>query len=242
MPVMDGRLHLGTSGFDHPGWVGPFYPAGTRPRDMLTLYATRLDSVEINYTFRREPTENTVHRWVDATPEGFRFAVKAHQRITHFRRLGAGALEPLEALIRQVMPLGSKLGAVLFQCPPNLRYDGEVLRAFLSWLPDGLRAAFEFRHPSWVAARPLLAEHGAAWCETDTDAAPFAGGALDPAAFVYVRLRRGSYSDRDLQAWADRIHEALRSGTDVFCYVKHEERAVGPLHAERLRRILEPGL
>jgi uncharacterized protein YecE (DUF72 family) len=234
---MSSHAFVGTSGFTFPDWVGPFYPPGTKPARMLPAYAERLSSVEINYTFRRVASPSTIERWRDSVPDGFRFSLKAHQRLTHFQRLGPGAESPLQAFLAQVAPLSPKLGVILFQCPPNLPFDAETIDRFLGWIPATVRAAFEFRHPSWAEARPLLAARGAAWCDADTDEAP-AGDPINPGPFAYFRLRRETYTPKDLRTWADRIADLTGAGSDVFCFVKHEEGAAGALYAEELSRLL----
>jgi len=230
-----GRLYVGTSGFAFLEWKHDvFYPEGTKDREMLTYYATRLPSVEINYTFRRSPAEKTLMTWRETTPDGFLFTLKAHQRITHTLRLRDPA-EPVGIFLERARLLGDRLGCVLFQCPPTLRYDRDLIVTFLAALPPEVRAAFEFRHPSWEEARPIIAERGLAWCEADTDETPFDRPSLgDGSRPVYVRLRKESYEDDDLKTWAGRFGEALAGGADVFCYVKHEEGGAGPRYAERL--------
>ena len=238
---MAGRLYVGTSGFAFPEWKHDvFYPEGTRDRDMLAYYASRLPSVEINYTFRRSPAEKTLLTWRETTPEGFLFTLKAHQRITHTLRL-RDAGEPVGLFLERARLLGDRLGCVLFQCPPSLRFDRDLIVTFLDGLPSELRAAFEFRHPSWEEARPILAERGLAWCEAETDEAPFSGPSLgDGSRTVYLRLRRETYEDDDLKTWSGRIGEVLGAGADVFCYVKHEEGGAGPRYAERLAELVGP--
>ncbi len=229
---MGGALHVGTSGFAFPRWKGQFYPAGLRDPEMLAYYAGRFDTVEINYTFRRVPEEKTLVTWRDTTPAGFVFALKANQLITHFARLSdvRGAREFLEL----AGTLGDRLGPVLFQCPPNLVFDRDRIVAFLEGLPTGGRYAFEFRHPSWEEAKGLLAERSATWCIAETDDAPAPADALvGTPGFAYLRLRRTAYDDDAIRSWAERIATARASGTDVFCYFKHEE-AAGPRFAERL--------
>jgi uncharacterized protein YecE (DUF72 family) len=233
---MAGRAHVGTSGFNFPDWVGPFYPPGTKSAGMLGAYAERLGAVEVNYTFRRDASPSTIERWRDTVPDDFRFSLKAHQRITHFQRLGAGAEAALTDFLSRVGPLGSKLGVILFQCPPNLAFDAEAIERFLGWLPPTVRAAFEFRHPSWEEARPMLAAHGAAWCVADTDDAP--ADRVEPAPLTYVRLRRETYTDDDLRSWADRVRELTAGGSEVFSFVKHEEGAEGARYAQELTRLI----
>jgi uncharacterized protein YecE (DUF72 family) len=236
-----GAFYVGTSGFAFPEWKhGAFYPEGLKDREMLSYYSSRFRSVEINYTFRRHPAEKTLLTWRETTPEGFVFVVKAHQRITHTLRLA----EPGDALpyfLERVRPLGDRLGPVLFQCPPSLKFDRERLEGFLAALPPELKAAFEFRHESWAEAKPLLLERGAAWCLAETDEQPYESPDLDSGAFVYLRLRRDEYQEEDLVAWSGRIRGALDRGTDVFCFVKHEEGAAGPQYAQRLTELVGNG-
>jgi uncharacterized protein YecE (DUF72 family) len=231
---MAGTLYLGTSGFAYDEWKGPFYPEKLRQREMLPFFAGRFNSVEINYTFRQTPAEKTLVTWREATPEGFAFTLKAHQRITHWARL-AGADEAVSAFLDRAGLLGSRMGVILFQCPPNLPYDRQLIEAFLAFLPPTFRYAFEFRHPSWSEARPILASQSAAWCVAETDESPVPEAFTIPASpFGYLRLRKTDYSDQELEAWARRIRTAVGDGSDVFCYFKHEEKGAGPVLAERM--------
>jgi len=237
---MAGRLHVGTSGFAYPEWKGVFYPPDLKQRDTLRFYASRFGTVEINYTFRRYPPAETFAAWREQTPEGFLITLKANQQITHWRRL-ADADGPVSRFLEGARPLGSRLGVILFQCPPNLPYDRTLIEAFMAHLPPTYRYAFEFRHPSWVEAKELLAERQAAWCVAETDDQPLIDDRLPPGPFAYLRLRKERYSDEELAAWARRIRPALDSGTDVFCYFKHEEKDAGPIFADRLQRTVEEG-
>ncbi|HEX2032381.1 MAG TPA: DUF72 domain-containing protein [Actinomycetota bacterium] len=232
---MAGTLYLGTSGFAYQEWKGPFYPERLRDAEMLPYYAGRFRSVEVNYTFRRSPSPSTLEAWRERTPDGFRFALKAHQRITHTLRL-ADTGEAVSSFLARARLLGERLGVVLFQCPPSLRFDRGLLEGFLAHVPDGVRSAMEFRHPSWEAARPLLADRGVAWCTAETDEAPAGEPSWEP--FGYLRLRKESYTEDELGRWAERISGALADGRDVHCYFKHEEKATGPRFAEHLGELL----
>jgi|SRR5581483_2179897 uncharacterized protein YecE (DUF72 family) len=235
---MTGALYLGTSGFAYDEWKhGVFYPEGVRNADMLSYYATRFSSVEINYTFRRFPTEKTLRTWREQTPEGFRFTLKANQRITHIRRL-ADADQDVREFLERAGLLGDRLGAVLFQCPPSLRYDRRLIEGFVGYLPPTVRAVMEFRHPSWLEARDLLLDQGIAWCVAETDDKDSAPEELSWAPHGYLRLRKTEYSDEELAAWAARIRPALESGADVFCYFKHEGEGMSPRMAGRLRELI----
>jgi len=242
MPAMaEAMLYLGTSGFAYDEWKGPFYPPTLKQREMLPYYASRFPSVEVNYTFRQQPTEKTLMAWRDTTPDGFLFTLKAHQRITHWMRLAA-ADEAVSAMLDRFKVLGERLGSILFQCPPTLLYDRSLIENFVAFLPPTFRYAFEFRHPSWEEARELLASQGTAWCTAETDEAPFPeDGRLAPTPFVYLRLRKTEYSDEELRAWSARIIGAMGQGADVFCYFKHEEKGAGPILAERMNALVRGG-
>jgi uncharacterized protein YecE (DUF72 family) len=236
---VEGRLFLGTSGFAYEEWRhGVFYPEGVTASRMLRHYSSVFGSVEINYTFRKWPSEKVLDAWREQTPDGFRFAVKANQRITHTRRL-AGAGADLREFAMQARRLGDRLGPVLVQLPPNLLYDAELLRAFADDLPDGILTAMEFRHESWAEARPVLDQRGIALCVADTDEAPATEEQLSWEPFGYLRLRRADYGDDELAVWARRIGATLQKGRDVHCYFKHEDSAAGPRMAMRLRELLD---
>jgi uncharacterized protein YecE (DUF72 family) len=239
MHSMAGTLHLGTSGFSFDGWKhGVFYPEGLKNREMLSYYSQQLSSVEINYTFRRFPTEKSLTTWRDEAADGFTFTLKANQRITHFKRL-QDTDGDVRAFLELATILGDKLGCVLFQCPPNLPYDRGLIESFVGYLPPGQRFAMEFRHASWVAAKDLLRSQGIAWCVAETDEKDPGPDDLSWEPVGYLRLRKTEYSDEELRGWAERIVPALAGGADVFCYFKHEEDAAGPKMAKRLRAEIE---
>ncbi len=235
---MIGTLYLGTSGFAYDEWMhGVFYPEGLKARERLSYFAERFNSVEINYTFRRFPTEKTLTAWREQTPERFRFTLKANQRITHSKRL-ADADEDVRDFLRIAETLGERLGTVLYQCPPSLKYDRGLIEAFVGYLPPTPKAAMEFRHPSWREARELLLDQGVAWCVAETDEQDPGPDDLSWEPFGFLRLRKTSYSDEELAGWAARIRPALEAGHDVYCYLKHEDEGASPKMAERLRSAL----
>lgn len=233
---MPGRLYVGTSGFAYDEWVGAFYPEGTRREDMLASYAERFPTVEVNYTFRRYPSERTLLAWRERVPDGFRFALKANQRITHTLRL-ADADEAVGLFLERARLLGDRLGPILFQCPPSLRYDRGLLERFLGGLPP-VPAAMEFRHPSWEEGRDLLAEQGVAWVVAETDDRPAPDGEPPADPFAYVRLRRTRYDEDELRAWAGRLRPVLTAGRDAYVYFKHEGHGDAPAFARRLGELL----
>ena len=222
----------GTSGYSYKEWKGVFYPEKLPAKEMLGFYAGRLPTVEINNTFYRLPNKEVLSSWAEQVPESFRFVVKASRRITHFKRL-KGTEDETGYLLATLGVLGERLGAVLFQLPPNLPCDLDRLDAFLALLPEGGRHAFEFRHPSWAEAPAVaerLRERNAAWVLSDTEEAPV-GSLLATATWGYLRLRRPDYAVADLAAWAKRIGSA--GWEDAFVFFKHEDEGAGPRMAEQ---------
>ncbi len=224
------KIRAGTSGYSYKEWKGAFYPEDLPAGDMLGYYAGRLPTVEINNTFYRMPTEKLLASWAEQVPEGFRFVLKAPQRITHKKKL-EDAGEETEHFFRMAGTLEARLGAVLFQLPPWLRKDVPRLMAFLDILPRAARAAFEFRHASWFddEVYDRLREHGAALCVADAE------GDLDvplaaTAPWGYLRLRRTDYDDAALADWANRVQ--AHSWEEAFVFFKHEDEATGPRLAE----------
>lgn len=223
------EIRAGTSGFSYKPWLGSFYPEKLAAREMLAFYARRLPTVEINNTFYRLPKPSVVATWAAQVPDSFRFAVKATQRITHVKRLKQAGDETAY-LLRVLDALGEKLGAILFQLPPNLRLDRDRLAAFLDLLPEGTRAAFEFRHPSWrePSVAELLRERDFAWVLADTDEEP-AVSIEATASWGYLRLRRAAYRDGEIATWAGRVRSA--PWQCAFVLFKHEDAARGPHYA-----------
>jgi uncharacterized protein YecE (DUF72 family) len=230
------NLWAGTSGFAYATWKPEFYPAKLPQKDFLGHYAARLNAVEINYTFRRLPSASTLEGWVSQTPASFRFSVKAHQRITHIQRLKPS--EFTEVFFRAVEPLRScgRLGAVLFQLPPNLKRDTALLGDFLATLPGDVRCAFEFRNTSWLEDETyaLLQRHRAALCLAESDKLEIPR--VFTADFVYSRLRKAEYSPEERAEIASHSRETLAGGRDLYLFFKHEDTPAGARYAEELLR------
>lgn len=221
------RLWAGASGYAFKEWKGSFYPEKIQPEAMLAWYGERLPTVEINNTFYQMPKVTVLEHWAQATPEHFRFAIKASRRITHHARLAAdAAAESVSYLYKNLAALGPKRGPVLFQTPPFLKKDPARLRDFLALLPDGHGAAFEFRHDSWFddEVYALLREAGAALClsEREDHSAP---PLVETAPWGYVRLRLEHYAEDDLAAWARRL--AATAWQQIHVYFMHEPTAPG---------------
>ena len=232
------RLLAGASGYAFKEWKGNFYPEKIKPEEMLAYYAERLPTVEINNTFYRMPKTAVLETWAGSTPDPFRFAIKASRRITHIARIKVEtAAEPLGYLYRNLAALGAKRGPVLFQLPPNLKKDLPRLTEFLRLLPDGHRAAFEFRNDSWFAddVYDALKGAGAALClsEREDNAPP---PMVETAPWGYVRLRLETYSDDDLRRWARRLEGT--SWREIHVYFMHEPTA--PAYARALMGFAAP--
>lgn len=220
------ELLVGTSGYSYKEWNGVFYPEKTKPDAMLGLYAERLPTVEINNTFYRLPKESVLETWASSVPEGFRFSIKASRRITHMKRL-KDAGDETEYLFRVLGALGSRLGCVLFQCPPNLKFDEERFDGFLGLLPPGARCAFEFRHDSWYVDEVYdrLREGDHALVNADTADDPV-DEIVSTASWGYLRLRAEDYEAKDLKAWVKRIR--AQEWDRAFVFFKHEDEGDAP--------------
>ena len=226
------RLFVGTSGWAYPSWKPKFYPEKLPQKNFLKYYATQLNTVEVNFTFRQLVKETTIEKWLNETPQEFRFGIKAHQVITHIKRLKATEdfvkrfLGTIEALAR-----AERLGPVLFQLPPNLKADRELLETFLATIPRGLRAAFEFRHTSWLGDDifHVLREYNIALCVAETEERTTPD--VVTADFCYYRFRKPIYTPDERRDMVDRIQEHLGQNRDVFAYFKHEETPEGALSA-----------
>jgi uncharacterized protein YecE (DUF72 family) len=230
----NGKIFAGTSGWAYTSWKPKFYPAKLGSAKFLEYYATRLNSVEVNYTFRRGVTAELLAGWIEATPDEFQFAVKAHQSITHFKRLRgvAGLTSDFFASLEPLRKAG-RLGPVLFQLPPNFKCDLERLAEFLRGLPRGRRVAMEFRHETWFAegVYTLLRRKNVALCLAESD--EFETPEAATADFSYFRLRKERYSARARKEIARRAAKTAKRG-DVYAYFKHEDTPEGALYAEEL--------
>lgn len=226
------QFYAGTSGWAYPSWKPGFYPEKLGQSKFLTYYSSQLNTVEVNFTFRQLLKETTVQKWLNETPEHFRFGVKAHQVITHIKRL-KGTDEFVKRFVSTLEPLerAGKMGPVLFQLPPNLKADVELLKNFLPAVPRGVRMAFEFRHPSWFSEETyeVLRSCNAALCiaETEERVTPD----VTTASLAYYRYRKPEYSEEERKAMVATLDGHRQQGRDVYAYFKHEETPQGALYA-----------
>ncbi len=234
------QLYVGTSGWAYPTWKPAFYPEKLTQKKFLNFYASKLNAVEVNYTFRQLVKETTVQNWIDETPEHFRFTIKAHQVLTHIKRL-KNAEEFLTRFIGTLEGLerAERLGPLLFQLPPNFKADQAVLSEFLKILPRNVRLAFEFRNESWFtdATWNTLQERNVALCVAETEER------LTPdiitADYAYYRYRKPTYTLEERKAMVARIQEHLAAGRDIIAYFQHEEPPEGVLYAADFLRAIE---
>jgi uncharacterized protein YecE (DUF72 family) len=237
------RVRIGCSGWSYADWRGPAY-RGAPPSRWLPLYAERFDTVEVNATFYRLPTRRAVEHWVDQTPDGFVFAVKASRYLTHIRRL-EGVADGWKRLCERIEPLidAGRLGPVLWQLPAVFHRDDDRLAAALNALPPA-RHAFEFRHASWFCpeVEALLRRHGAALAIGDDPSRPFQTSAVT-AGFTYLRFhrgtrgRRGNYSPAELDERAREVRRLTRTA-EAWAYFNNDWEAFAWRNAAALRRRL----
>jgi uncharacterized protein YecE (DUF72 family) len=230
------QLFAGTSGWAYPTWKPGFYPEKLAQSKFLQHYSARLNTVEVNYTFRHRLTEKTAQNWLAATPADFQFAFKAHQAITHFRQLRDVAQFTADFLASvNALAVAKKLGPILFQTPPHLKCDLGLLREFVAGLPRGGRFAMEFRNLAWFQEEvyAVLRERNVALCLAESEKLEVPR--VRTADFIYLRLRREPYDEAARHAIAGQCSELLAAG-DVYAYFKHEDDPAGALHAEELLR------
>jgi uncharacterized protein YecE (DUF72 family) len=230
-----GQLRVGTSGYAYKEWKGNFYPEKFPDKDMLKYYAERFSTVEINYTFYRLPKESLLQQWAATVPAGFRFALKANQKITHIQRL-RNCQEVLRRFleIASVLQEGDHLGPILVQLPPNFKFDKPLLEDFLSLRPTAFAFAFEARHPSWYTEETYdtLRRHNTALCLAETEKeTPLETLTAD---FTYARLRQENYTPKQIKEWRTRFDSWVAQGIDVNVFFKHEDSGAAPKYAKML--------
>ena len=231
------KILAGTSGFAFKEWKGPFYPEDLKDAGMLGFYSSKFPAVEINNSFYQLPKEKVLLDWAAQVPEQFSFAIKASRRITHFARLKPESADVVEYLVRATAVLAERVGPILFQLPPNLKIDLDLLRAFLDRLPEGRRYAMEFRHQSWFedAVLDALREHNVALVAIEQD--DFSSPVHATATWGYLRLHRLNYDAAAIADWAKRI--SASSWKEAYVFFKHDlapDVGSGPLAVESFIR------
>jgi uncharacterized protein YecE (DUF72 family) len=226
-----GRLRAGTSGFSYPAWTPRFYPPELASEGYLAHYASRLAACELNNTFYRRPSAALLRRWRAATPEGFRFSVKAQGGGSR-RAMGPDAGGAVRWLTEDLDALGDRLGAVLVRVPETVERDDDRLAALLGAWPAAIPLVMELQHPSWHVDETFgaLRAAGAALCATELDDRP-APDLRVTGPFLYLRLRRAEYDRGAIDAWAARLVPFLASGMDAFAFFRHDEIGLAPGHA-----------
>lgn len=226
------QLYAGTSGWAYPSWKPDFYPAKLAQAKFLPYYATHLNAVEVNFTFRQLLKETTAQKWITETPAGFRLSIKAHQVITHIKRLKKTE-DFIPRFLSTIEPIAraEKLGPLLFQLPPNMKADAAVLSEFLTVLPRAVPSAFEFRHASWFSDEvfDILKNSNRALCVAETEERTTPD--VVTADFAYYRFRKPTYTPEERTAMIARIREHLSAGRNVYAYFKHEETPQGAIYA-----------
>jgi len=227
-------VFVGVSGFSYPSWKGKFYPKDAKSEEFLGYYSQYLDTVEINSSFYAVPSASMVKSWSEKTSEKFRFSFKAPGRVTHMLKLGEGASQFAQSFSRTIENLGTRLGPVLFQLPPFMKQDRELLDGFLSSTASIKDRVFEFRNKSWMegATFRLLEKHGVAFCiaETDDSAPTF----QVTGKFAYFRLRKESYDGKAIAVWAQKIKETVKGVEQSYAYLRHDETGENAALAQRL--------
>jgi uncharacterized protein YecE (DUF72 family) len=217
------QLRVGASGFSFASWRPGFYPAGTKPADFLAYYAARLETVEINNSFYRLPSEDTFAKWARAVPDGFRFTVKAPRAVTVF-----GRVDYVPDLNARVRSLGDRLGPLLVRLADRRERDDAFLAGLLDAIDPDLDVALDLRHPSWDGIEPELERWGAVRVnQLEAE-----------AGFRYLRMREPPYDDAELAGTAATVERLLSGGLDVYCYFRHEEEPTAPAYAARLRELV----
>lgn len=239
-----GCIHIGTSGWHYPHWVGPFYPRTLSSDHFLSYYAQHLTTVEINNTFYRLPTVSTLENWLAQTPKDFLFTCKGSRFITHMKKL-KDPKESIERFFETINLLKNKLGPILFQLPPHWRMNAPRLEEFLKTLPKTFRYAFEFRDESWFDEQiyQLLTVHNAAYCLYNL--AGKGSPEIVTSNFVYMRLHgpgdpyKGRYNDITLRRWAKKLVGLAHNGKDVYCYFDNDEKGFAVINALTLKSMIK---
>jgi uncharacterized protein YecE (DUF72 family) len=239
------EIRIGTSGYHYEHWRGPFYPKKISPDEMLEFYSRNFDTVELNNSFYRLPTEAAFDNWRQSTPDNFVFAVKASRFLTHQKNL-KDPESALQKLLPRASRLSQKLGPILFQLPPRWQVNPGRLEELLEALPGGLRCAFEFRDVSWIRADidKLLARFRSAFCIYEL--AGYHSPLTVTADFAYVRLHgpgpgkyQESYSASRLRRWARQVEVWAKHLAAIYIYFDNDQAAYAARNALTLKQMMD---
>jgi len=248
MSVSDHSLiHIGTSGWNYAHWLGTFYPEGTDQHSQLIYYSRQFRTVEVNNTFYNLPAIDTIKHWIDIVPENFLFSVKASRYITHMKKLKDPAVS-LSKFISRMVYFRDKMGPILFQLPPNWKFNYERLKNFISRLPDDYTYTFEFRDHRWMneEAIGLLHDNNIALCIYDL--AGYESPKKCTSDIVYIRLHgstgpyEGKYPDKILMKWAKDIIKWENQGKEVYCYFNNDAHGFATMNAKALKEFISKAL
>lgn len=235
---MNPTIHVGVSGFSYPAWKGKFYPKDARNEDLLLRYAQRLGSVEINSSFYGAPRQDTIKSWAERTNIGFRFAFKAPRLITHITKLGAGSADYAKRFSDSLGPLGPRLGPILFQLPPFIKLDMNLLERFLTETDPLADRVFEFRDKSWLGDSVFgaMQRHHVGFCIAETEE-------MEPrfevtSSTAYFRLRKDEYNSVAMDSWAKKISKIASNAAQTYVFLRHDETGANALLAGRLAKNL----
>jgi len=236
------KICIGTSGWSYPGWRNRFYPAEIKSQDWLEFYSKHFDTVETNMTFYRSPKPETLRAWAEKTPENFKFTLKASRRITHIKKLNK-VEHDLEHLAFLAGQLRGKSGCLLYQLPPSLTRDLNLLESFLKLLPQGFKNVIEFRHSSWYSAEVyhLMSNYRAIFCVVSSNRVP--PDIVITSETAYFRFHgitggyRYRYSDDELKKWAEAINKS--KAEECFIYFNNDYQAHTVFNALSLKKLLE---
>lgn len=243
MSKADCDIRIGTSGWYYDHWKERFYPAELPRSKWFEYYARHFDTVEINNTFYHLPKEQTLQRWHELAPENFLFAVKANRYITHIKKLN-DASEPLERFFERVNLLKDKLGPILYQLPPSLHKNLDLLAGFIKLLPKDKLAVFEFRHESWYADETfdLLGKSGVGFCIHDMPGNE--SPRIVTGEIIYLRFHgttdryAGSYPKSQLQDWANWLKTQARKARAIYVYFNNDSQAHAIKNAQQLKDLV----
>ena len=240
------RYYIGTSGWHYDHWRDRFYPKELTKAKWLEFYTHHFTTVELNNSFYRLPSESAFANWHDSSPANFAFAVKVSRFITHIKRL-KNSEEAVEKFVGRAKILAEKLGPLLYQLPPNMHRNDEVLESFLPTLPQGMKHVFEFRHQSWLEDKvfQILHKHNVGFCVFDMPS--ISCPLVATADFAYVRFHGSTglyyscYSDEELADWAKRLANLAQNLKAIYIYFNNDAEAFAVRNAITLRRYLEMG-